>query len=387
MKDTTTVVIGAGPYGLSTAAYLRAKGVPTLVLGKPMEFWQKMPAGMYLKSVLSASTLFDPAESYSLRRFAQATQTPIEEPLSLPLFLSYGRWFQQQAVPEVDPVYVHALSRDGSRFLLELTDGRTIQAPRVVVAVGISRFAYLPEFARGLPASLVSHTQDHTKFTPFCGKQVVVVGRGQSALESAALLHEAGAQVELIARGPVIWINRVLYDRTGPARHLFYPPSDVGPPGLNWLIAFPLLFRRLSEDLRHRLDKRAVRPAGAQWLRSRVEGCVQITPNTRILRVEEQGEKVGLTLSDGTSRQVDHLLLGTGYRPDLEKLEFLDANLRQQIQARDGYPLLNEWFESSIPNLHFVGAVANKSFGPICRFVTGARVAAQQVTRYALRGV
>jgi thioredoxin reductase len=385
MKDTT-VVIGAGPYGLSTAAYLRAKGVPTLVLGKPMEFWQKMPVGMYLKSVLSASTLFDPRGSYSLRRFAQATQTPIEEPLPLPLFLSYGRWFQQQAVPEVDPAYVHGLRRDGSKFLLELADGRTIQAPRVVVAVGISRFAYLPEFARGLPASLVSHTQDHSEFTPFRGKRVVVLGRGQSALESAALLHEAGAQVEVIARGPVIWINRVLYDRTGPARHLFYPPSDVGPPGLNWLVAFPLVFRRFSEDVRHRLDKRAVRPAGATWLRSRVEGRVQITPSTHILQVAPQGEQVRLTLSDGTSRQVDHLLLGTGYRPDLEKLEFLDAGLRQQIQARDGYPLLNEGFESSVPGLHFVGAVANKSFGPICRFVAGAKVAAQQVSRYALQG-
>jgi pyruvate/2-oxoglutarate dehydrogenase complex dihydrolipoamide dehydrogenase (E3) component len=152
------------------------------------------------------------------------------------------------------------------------------------------------------------------------------------------------------------------------------------------LVSFPLVFRRFSEDVRHRLDKRAVRPAGATWLRSRVEGRVQITPSTHILQVALQGEQVRLTLSDGTSRQVDHLLLGTGYRPDLEKLEFLDAGLRQQIQARDGYPLLNEGFESSVPGLHFVGAVANKSFGPICRFVAGAKVAAQQVSRYALQG-
>jgi FAD-dependent urate hydroxylase len=383
--DNTTVVIGSGPYGLSTAAYLKARGVPTLVLGKPMEFWQKMPARMYLKSVLSASTLFDPDKAYSLNRFFQTTHIPIQEPLPLPLFLEYGRWFQQNAVPDIDTVYVQSMKRDGRSFLLDLADGRTIKAGRVVVAVGVSRFAYVPDFARDRPGTLVSHTQNHTDFTNFNGKNVVVVGRGQSALESAALLHESGAQVELITRGPIIWINRMLYDRTGPARHIFYPPSDVGPPGLNWLIAFPLIFRHFSEELRHKLDKRAVRPAGAQWLCNRVEGCVQVTPNTQIIEVAEQGEHVCLKLSDGTTREVDHLFLGTGYQPDIEKLEFIDSNLRQQIQVRGGYPVLNEWFEASIPHLHFIGAVANNSFGPICRFVAGSKVAAHQVTRHALR--
>ncbi len=381
MSNDTHVVIGAGPYGLSIAAHLKARSIPTLVFGKPMEFWQHMPSGLYLKSVWSASTLFDPDGKYSLDRYCTTTGRPRQEPLSLQMFLDYGAWFQRQAVPDVDTTYVRELAQDGASFRIELEDGRRIQARRVVVASGIAPFYYVPEFARGLPAELASHTQAHRDLSQFAGREVAVIGSGQSALESSALLHEAGAQVELIARGPVIWINRALYHRTGPARHIFYPPSDVGPPGLNWLVATPLIFRRFPDKTRYALDRRAVRPAGAEWLRSRVEGRVRITPHTQVVRATPRGEKLEIELSDGSKRTVDHLLMGTGYRPDIHKLTFIDPALREQILGSGGYPLLNEWFESSVPHLHFAGALANHSFGPICRFVAGAKIPARQILR------
>ena len=216
---------------------------------------------------------------------------------------------------------------------------------------------------------------------------MAVVGSGQSALEYAALLHEAGASVELIARGPVLWVNRKLYDYTGPARHIFYPPSDVGPPGLNWLISYPLVFRHLPDKTRHLVDKRAVRPAGAKWLRYRVEGHVLITQNTQITRTAVHGQGLLLELSDGTTREVDYLFLGTGYQPNLDKVKFIDPALRQQIQHHNGYPLQNEWFESSVPNLYFIGAIAGHTFGPLCRFVAGAKIPARQITQHAVSTV
>jgi len=385
MNDNPTVVIGAGPYGLSVAAHLIALGIPTLVFGKPMEFWQNMPSGMYLKSVWSASTFADPAGKYSLNRFVAATCTCQQDPIPLPFFLNYGQWFQQNAVPDIDPTYVDSLVHDGKGFRLDLSDGRTVKAHRVIVAVGISLFTFVPDFAHDLPTTLASHTQMHKDFTRFRGSRVVVIGSGQSGLESAALLHEAGADVELIARGPVIWIDRKLYDRTGPARHIFYPPSDVGPPGLNWLVSFPLFFSRLPDKMRYQADRRAVRPAGAQWLRPRVEGQVRITEHTHIMKATVQGQGLSLELNDGTTREVDHLFLGTGYRPDINKLPFINPALRQQVQENNGYPILNEWFESSVPHLHFVGALAGHTFGPICRFVTGAKVPARQIARHAER--
>lgn len=65
------VIIGAGPYGLSISAHLKARGIPTLVLGEPMELWKKMPDGLCLKSVWSASSLSDPAGSYSIDRYIE----------------------------------------------------------------------------------------------------------------------------------------------------------------------------------------------------------------------------------------------------------------------------------------------------------------------------
>ena len=383
----STVVIGGGPYGLSVAAHLRARNVAVRIFGKPMEFWQKMPSKMYLKSFWSAASLSAPGGTYSLNHYAAATGTREQRPIPLTYFLDYCRWFQEHNVPEIDPTFVQSLRRTDRVFQLDLLDGRTIEANNVVVATGIAPFAHIPEYARDLPTTLASHTQAHTDLTSFKDRNVIVVGRGQSALEYAALLHEAGATVEVIARGPIIWINRKLYDHTGPARHIFYPPSDVGPPGLNWLIAFPLVFSRLSDKTRYLVDKRAVRPAGAQWLRLRVEEKVRQTPNTEIVKVIPQGQGLHCELSDGTTREIDHLFLGTGYRPHIGKLDFIDPDLRKQVQNLDGQPLQNSWFESSVPHLYFVGALAGYTFGPLCRFVAGADTASRQITRHIARSV
>lgn len=381
-QNDTTVVIGAGPYGLSVAAHLKAGGIPTLVFGKPMEFWQSMPPAMYLKSSWSALSISDPVGAYSLNRFSKATGIARQEPVPLQTFLRYGHWFQQQVVPEVDQTYVEYLTQDGNGFHLDLADGRSIKATSVIVATGVSSLAYIPEFARKLPLALASHSQTHSNFSHFKGKKVVVVGSGQSALESAALLHEAEATVELIARGPVIWIDRSLYRNIGLAKRIFYPPSDVGPPGINWLVAFPLLFRHYPEQMRLLIDKRAVRPAGAPWLRPRVQGKFCVTPNNSIISAKEQGSGVHLKLSDGTIREVDHVLLGTGYQANIHALTFIDSSLRLQVQEKNGHPLLNEWFESSVPHLYLVGALAGYAFGPLCRFVVGSKVSARQIARH-----
>lgn len=385
--DNTTVIIGAGPYGLSVAANVQAQRIPTLVFGKPMEFWQNMPSGLNLKSIWSASSLADPAGKYSLSNYAAAHGIPRQEPIPVALFLNYAFWFQQHAVPDIDSTYVQSLARDGKYFHLDLVDGRTVKASRVVVAVGISSFTNLPDFARDLPATLASHTQNQTDLTKFRGRDVVVVGCGQSALEYAALLHEAGACVELIARGPVRWHNHTLYETTGPAKHIFYPPGDVGPPGINWLVAFPQIFRRYPSKVKYPVFKRAVRPGGARWLRPRIEGQVQLTTNTQIVKATQQGQGVRLELSDGTVRETDYLFLGTGYRPNIHRLTFIDPILRQQVQEQDGYPLQNKWFESSVPHLYFVGALAGHTFGPTCRFVSGAKAPAKQIARHVKQAV
>lgn len=382
---STTAVIGAGPYGLAAASHLRARQVPTVILGKPMEFWQSMPPELYLKSSWSAASLADPAGRYGLNDYVRAVEPHPGDPIPLPFFLRYARWFVEHVVPDIDPTYVETLKPVGRGFRLGLADGRSLDADRVVVAVGIRPFAHIPDFARDLPPNVCSHTQDHADFSRFRGRRVAVIGSGQSALEYAALVHEAGAEVEVIARGPVLWINRSLYDRTGPARRLFYPPTDVGPPGINWLVAFPLLMWHFPARLRLAMSRRAVRPAGAKWLRPRVVGRVRITDSAEIQTVTTTSSGVRIQLGDGTTREVDHLFLGTGFKPNLDALSFLDDDLRRGLTQRDGFPVLNQWFESSHPGLHFAGGAAGYSFGPLCNFMVGARTAARQVAERAAR--
>lgn len=384
MNQGITAIIGAGPYGLSAAGHLKAKGVSPLIFGKPMEFWQQMPSGMHLKSSWSSLSLSDPAHAYTLDHFSKLHGISRQEPLPLQLFLRYTQWFQKQVVPDVEETYVNSLARDGRVFHLELADGRSVQAKRIVVASGISSFAHIPDFAAHLSPALASHTQQHTEFSGFKEKHVAVVGSGQSAFEAAALLYEAGADVELIARGPIVWIDRRIYHKTGPAKRLFYPPSDVGPAGISWIVSFPQVFRRFPEKARVAMDTRSVRPAVAPWMRSRVEGLFTVTPNTSIVRAAEEGAGVCLKLSDGTTREVDHVILGTGYKPDVQALAYIDPSLRRQVQMQNGYPLLNKWFESSVPRLYFVGSLAGYAFGPLCRFVTGAGVPARQIARHTV---
>ena len=335
MRQYPVAVIGAGPYGLAVAAHLLDRGIPTIVFGKTMAFWERMPTGMFLKSVWSASSIADPHGQYSLDRYVATTGYRYQEPIPLSDFVDYGRWVQRNTAPEIDPTFVRSLSRDGKLFRLELEDGRSITTGSVVVATGIQSYAFLPDFARDLPPTLATHTQDHTEFSRFAGKQVAVLGRGQSAVQTAAFLHEAGADVEVIARGPIIWIQRKLYERGGIARRIFYTPSDVGPPGLNWVIQFPSLYFQLPEELRRKIDQRATRPAGAKWLRDRVEGQVRVTAGTEVIRARPKGDRLRITLDDSSSRVVDHLFAATGYRPDIERSAFIDPSPeRTSVQAR-----------------------------------------------------
>ncbi|GAC1565340.1 MAG: hypothetical protein NVS3B14_02710 [Ktedonobacteraceae bacterium] len=371
MKDDMTVVVGAGPYGLGVSAHLKARGIPALVLGKPMELWKKMPAGLCLKSIWTASSLTDPDGKYSIDRYIAEKRLSRLEPIPLPFFLDYAQWFQDNTRPDIDDTYVQTLALDGKGYHIELADGRSVKAKNVIVAAGISAFMHVPDYAQDLPESHAGHTGVHKDLSRFKDKHVVVVGNGQSALEYAAMLNEEGAHVELLARGAVRWHTKVLYDHTGPARHIFYPPGDVGPPGINWLVAFPQMYSRFPDRIKYPMHRRAVLPGGAKWLRPRVEGKMCITEQTEIVKTTPQGETLCLKLSDGTSREIDYLFLGTGYKHDFRKLTFIDPVLRGQIQEKDGYPILNKWYESSASHLYFVGALAGRTFGPTCRFISG----------------
>jgi cation diffusion facilitator CzcD-associated flavoprotein CzcO len=353
------------------------------VFGEPMSFWEKhMPKGMLLRSPLAGSHLSDPFRSLTLQAYEVASGNKITAPLPLHHFTDYGRWFQSKVAPDLDPRKVDRLEKNGQGFQLALEDGETWKAQRVVIAAGIMSFAWQPPEFRHLPGALASHACMHRDLSRFAGKRVAVIGAGQSALESAALLNELGAEVEVLARGPFIrWLWRKKWFHTfKPVARLLYAPPDVGQAGLSHLVARPNLFRRMPREWQNRLGKRAIRPAGAGWLNPRCEP-IRIQNGTAVISASARGDKAELRLSDASQRRVDHVLLATGYRVDISRYPFLTGRVLESIQRIDGYPLLDSGFQSSVPGLHFMGAPAAWSFGPLMRFVAGAEFASRAVAR------
>jgi pyridine nucleotide-disulfide oxidoreductase len=372
VSDTDVAILGAGPYGLAAAAHLRQAGIDIRVMGDPMSFWRGMPTGMLLRSNWTATCMADYRGPLSLDAFCASTGARIDRPVPLARFIEYGMWVQQRVVPDLDRRLVETLVPDRGRFRLLLADGSRLDARRVIVAAGIKLFASRPAYAERLPPEVVSHTGDHQGFDRFSGARVLVVGGGQSALESAALLHESGAKAEVVVRKDHLnWLHGGKYQRMlGRLAPLVYAPTDVGPMGLSRLVAAPELFRRLPHPIQEQLAYRSIRPAGAAWLINRLQN-MPITLNQSVASVRMTSRGLDVRFADGGTRTVDHLLLGTGYRVDITRYRFLAPSLLAHLCRVNGYPLLGPGMESSVPGLHFVGAPAAWSFGPIMRFVSG----------------
>ena len=210
MAACDVAIIGAGPYGLSAAVYLRSvKGLEVRVFGEPMSFWENnMPVGMLLRSNWTATQIADPNQSLTLEAYQAATGEQFAPPVPRDGFVRYGRWFQREAVPDLDKRKIARVHRELKGFRLSLETGEVVQSRRVIVAAGIGSFPRLPVEFEPLPSCLVSHTSAHRDFFGFAGKEVLIVGSGQSALESGALLHEGGAKVEIISRSHRIhWLQ------------------------------------------------------------------------------------------------------------------------------------------------------------------------------------
>jgi len=376
-------VIGAGPYGLAAAAHLRAAGLATRSFGQTMAFWRRnMPKGMKLRH---ATGISHPDESFSLEAFARFNPAAAIRPLPIETFIAYAEWFQQRAVPDLDRRKVTRVEPAAKGFALRLEGGDVVEAERVVVALGLKNQDFRPAQFIGLPERLVSHSCEHADFSHFRGRHVAVIGRGQSACESAVLLHEAGADVDLLTHGSIHWIGAEAPDH-GPSKlkwrlhDLISPHFTIGPFPLSWLVVMPGIMRGLPPTLRGRIGARCLRAASTAWLRPRW-GDVRLTAGCEVRDAQAAGDGVSLRLDTGAALDVDHVLLATGYRVDIAKYRMLAPELLHRVDCVDGSPVLSAGFESSVPGLHFVGSSAVLSFGPLMRFVAGTGYAAHALTR------
>jgi FAD-dependent urate hydroxylase len=392
MTDRAEVaIVGAGPYGLSLAAHLRAAGVSIRHFGLPMQLWQTaMPAGMFLKSQGFASNLSDPEGTHTLEAYCKASGHPYASyglPVPLDVFVGYGQWFRDKLVPHLEEVLVSDITARGGEFELSLADSGRARARRVVVAAGVEHFARVPQPLASLPPWLCTHSSAHTDLSAFSGQNVVVVGAGQSALETAALLNENGANARLVARTTRLAWNGEPLDPDRPLRYrLREPESGLGSGWATWFYStHPELFRHLPAGTRAYRARTALGPAGASWLRARVIGQFPLLTGyqVRSASAEDGGVRLGLTGPGGTSRQLaaDHVIAATGYQTDPARLPFLGDQLRGGLRTLAGSPVVGPDYQSSIPGLYFIGPAVAPTFGPVMRFVFGTWHAAPTVAR------
>jgi len=385
MENCDVVIVGAGPYGLSAAAYLRRiEGLDLRVFGQPMCFWERcMPQDMLLRSHWDATHIAAPQQGLTLNEYVSSSgNAGLAEPIPNSEFIRYGRWFHDRAGANADFRKVMRVEEGGAGLQVALEDGETVLSKRVLVATGIESYAYKPETFRQLPRQLASHSSELRSFTTFKDKEVIVIGGGQSALESAAFLHQAGAQVEIFVRGQ----SACARPGFAPLRRFIdakrlkflYGRGGVGAAGISRLIQQPHLYARFSAQFRTKWDRKSTKLGFSYRLVPGMNGT-PIRYGHAVQRAAARNGRVVLRLTDGSERAADHVVLGTGYCLDISRTPFLCSSLLDRLALAGGYPVLDSGLESSVPGLHFLGAAAAYNFGPLLRFVAGTQFASSAV--------
>ncbi len=380
--DCEVAVVGAGAYGLSIASHLRAAAIETKLFGEAMSFWRNhMPKGMKLRSSPAASDLADPRGELTFEAFTADRAARLTGPIPRDMFVRYGEWFTRKTRADLDTRKVERVDRLEDGFGLWLDDGGRVTAQRVIVAVGLARQEVRPGVFRGLPRDHVSFVSEQPEVSVFRGKHIAVVGRGQSACEYAALLNAAGADVDLISRGDIRWLGSAKPDDLIWRLHQrLATRSGVGPFPINWLVESPGMVQRMPAALREMINKRCLRAGAAGWLRPGFAG-VKTDPGRNILEARVDRSRIILRFDRGASAY-DHVVLATGYRSDIARLNLFAPRLLDEIRCIDGSPELSLGLQSSVPNLHFVGSAAVMSYGPLMRFIAGAGYAARHLTHH-----
>jgi thioredoxin reductase len=391
MTTSEVLVIGAGPYGLSISAHLRGLGVDHVVVGRPVDTYRShCPVGMNLKSEPYGSVISAPGKGFDIATYCAQKGFDYADrvgPLSLERWLGYADWFAGHLVPEVRDEMVTEVAQADGGFRVSFAEAAPVSVRKVVIATGVLPYARIPAEFSGLPRDLVTHTSEHNLLDKFAGRRVAVIGSGQSALETAALLHEQGAEVTVVARAQEIFWGDRTPEHISLLGRIRRPVTRLCESWRCVAWNSPAFVRLLPEDLRVTKARTVLGPSGVWWLKDRVAGVVEVLTGHRVTSATAHGSGVRLAL-DGpreTSLDVDHVVCGTGFPVDVARLPFLPAQLLDRMTTVKGYPVLGRTAQSSIPGLYFAGAPASASLGPSMRFIAGthnvARLLAAELAR------
>lgn len=364
------LIIGAGPFGLALAAYAQRMQIEHVVLGKPMSFWKEhMPRGMYLRS--DCEWHYDPFNEHTMLRYLATKQlTPRDvDPLALDFYLGYAEWFQRQYNIAARPAWVERLQHDGHHFEATLANGERLAARNVVLALGFRYFKNIPEpFSALFPAGRFAHTCDFVNFSALRDKRVLIIGGRQSAFEWAALIREQGAGAVYMS-----------YRHATPS----FEVSDWSweKELVDRIANHPKWFRELSEaekeQLHHRLWAEG-RLKLEPWLASRVlHEKITLFPHSQVTACRELANGGLEVRVNEAALHVDQIILATGYKVNVAQIPFLtQGGILAKLETKNGFPVLDEHFQSNIPGLYFTSMCATQDFGPFFAFTAAVRASA-----------
>jgi FAD-dependent urate hydroxylase len=374
---TDLLVIGAGPYAYSAAAYARENGIDTRIVGRPMAFWRdQMPANMYLRSGPDWHLDANGEDTFAAFFEEQGLDPADHDPIPIGVFLDHTDWFAERKGLPVEERMVHQLTRPDGSFVARMADGETITATKVLAAPGISHYAALPEWADAVPAGRRSHTSELVRFDELAGARVVIVGGRQSAYEWAALLCDHGAErVDVVHRHDTPAFAKVSWAFVGD-----YVEQTLTTRG--WWRTLPAGDQAAIASRFWQVGRLTLE----HWLVPRLDpAVVHRHPRCEMVSVDaDSGNAVRLTLSDGETLDADHVVFASGYRADLSRVPYLSGVL-DRISVTDGFPNLSEGFETSLNDLYVVGFSATRDFGPFYGFTKGCPSAARIVVDEMLR--
>jgi FAD-dependent urate hydroxylase len=365
------LVIGAGPYGIASAARAVEQGIETMVVGQPMGFWhENMPDEMYLRS--GPDWHLDAAGIHTFEAFLADRRVPAGDidPVPISVFLDYAAWFQGEKGVVVRPDLVTSVARTNNGFRVGFEEGRPVTVESIVAAPGIRHFKQFPAWAGSVPPGIAGHTCDVVRFDDLDGARVLIVGGRQSAYEWAALAGDHGAErIDIVHRHDIPRFERVSWRFADT-----YIDCTLATPG--W-------WRNLEPSERDRIGNEfwaAGRLTLEWWLTPRLSG-------DRFHRWPHNSVTGVMARPDGTARvalasedelTVDRIIFATGYKADLTRVPYL-AGVMEEIRTEDGFPVLDEAFQSSVAGLYFPGFSATRDFGPFFGFTKGCPAAASLI--------
>ncbi|MER7565869.1 NAD(P)/FAD-dependent oxidoreductase [Streptomyces sp. NPDC097941] len=350
--DRPVYVIGGGPAGLSVAYALRARGVRAVVLEKSEHVgasWRRH---------------YDRLLLHTTRRLSALP--------GLPMPRRFGRWVARDDVVrylekyaefhELETVTGVEVSRvertpDGTGWLLHATGGRELTGAAVVVATGYNHTPLLPDWpGREEYKGELLHAGEYRNPEPYTGRDVLVVGVGNTGAEIAVDLVEGGASrvrlsvrtaPHIVRRSTAGWAAQytgVLVRRlpVGLVDRLARPMAKLSVPDLS-AHGLP----RPDTGLYSRVRQGAIPVQDVGLIDAIRKGRVEV-----VAAVEgfEDGE---VLLADGTRVNPDAVIAATGYARSLEGLVgHLDV-----LDARGGPVVNGAHAPENAPGLFFTGYV------------------------------